>query len=570
MEDETKQQIGDGQDDYGRAAEQLAQAARSTANRAAGHAAAKGAEAAANSSAALVKAGVESGKAVSEIAAGAAAGGPWGAILSAAWAMRHTLFKVLICVCLVMLVFIVAIISLPSIVTNSLFGLDGNPGASGTTLLSSYTEMAGAVTDAIEAGHEAALARVEQIIADGGYDYDLSMEALIDYAQSSAGYDTCYVLAAYSASLEQRGTSKADMLRKLNRVAGGMFPVTFEEAQQSRLVPATYYTYRPVTVTVVTGQSEGGYVTVSKQYYVQSTSHTTESAISVAAYRSVAVQIPVWSGGRIVGTTSATYYERSGTETVTPTTEIIKYAVCTVHPFDNTVINKAFGIDPDAKYGQFDITYGEAIQNMANALKRTLYGSLGNGAMVPLTDAELIAFVNAQNCNETRKYILATALSLVGRVPYFWGGKSPPGWDDRWNTPMLVTAAGSPSSGTIRPYGLDCSGFVTWVFETCFGINVGAGCNNQFTYTYAVSASELLPGDLGFYRDGSDWGHILIFAGYGENGQRMWVHSTNGGGCNGVVLNTPGYESTLAFRRCRLIDYDAPVPSTWTLYGGGD
>ena len=554
MPEENRDQLGDGRDDYGFAAQQLTNAAKSVAD----------------SSAAVLKAGVEGGKAVSGIAAGTAAGGPWGAVLSAAWAMRNGLFKVLVCICLVLLIFVIAIISLPSIVMNSIFGLDGNPGADGTTLMATYNEMSGVVSEAIEAGHEAALAKVEQIIANGGYDYDLSMEALIDYAQSSAGYDTCYVLAAYSASLEQRGTSKADMLRKLNSVTGSMFPVTYEVKQQSRLVPATYYTYSPVTVRVVSGESNGTYSTTTRRLYTQSGTRTTETPITVAAYQQVSVQLPVYNGGRIVGTRNAVYYERNGTQMVSPTTEIINYAVCTVHPFDNTVITEAFNIDVDAKYGQFNITYGEAIQNMANALKRTLYGSLGNGAMVPLTDAELIAFVNAQNCNDTRKYILATALSLVGRVPYFWGGKSPPGWDERWNTPMLVTAAGSPSSGTIRPYGLDCSGFVTWVFETCFGINVGAGCNNQYTYTYAVSASELLPGDLGFYRQGNDWGHILIFAGYGENGQRMWVHSTNGGGCNGVVLNTPSYESTLSFRRCRLIDYDAPVPSTWTLYGGGE
>ena len=554
MPEENREQLGDGRDDYGFAAQQITNAAKSVAD----------------SSAAVLKAGVEGGKAVSGIAAGTAAGGPWGAVLSAAWAMRNGLFKVLVCICLVLLIFVIAIISLPSIVMNSIFGLDGNPGADGTTLLSTYNEMSGVVSEAIEAGHEAALARVEQIIANGGYDYDLSMEALIDYAQSSAGYDTCYVLAAYSASLEQRGTSKADMLRKLNSVTGSMFPVTYEVKQQSRLVPTAYYTYSPVTVRVVSGESNGTYTTTTRRLYTQSGTRTTDTPITVAAYQKVTVLLPVYNGGRIVGTRSAVYYERNGTQRVSPTTEIINYAVCTVHPFDNTVITEAFNIDVDAKYGQFDITYGEAIQKMANALKRTLYGSLGNGAMVPLTDAELIAFVNAQNCNDTRKYILATALSLVGRVPYFWGGKSPPGWDERWNTPMLVTAAGSPSSGTIRPYGLDCSGFVTWVFETCFGINVGAGCNNQYTYTYAVSASELLPGDLGFYRQGNDWGHILIFAGYGENGQRMWVHSTNGGGCNGVVLNTPSYESTLSFRRCRLIDYDAPVPSTWTLYGGGE
>jgi hypothetical protein len=58
----------------------------------------------------------------------------------------------------------------------------------------------------------------------------------------------------------------------------------------------------------------------------------------------------------------------------------------------------------------------------------------------------------------------------VGKVNYFWGGKSLVlGWDSRWGTSMKVTAAGSSTTGTYRPYGLDCSGFVDWVFYNVSG-----------------------------------------------------------------------------------------------------
>ena len=33
------------------------------------------------------------------------------------------------------------------------------------------------------------MTQVETLIADGGYDYELSMNALVNHAQSSAGYD---------------------------------------------------------------------------------------------------------------------------------------------------------------------------------------------------------------------------------------------------------------------------------------------------------------------------------------------------------------------------------------------
>lgn len=483
MAEEQKNQLGDGSDNYAGAAKQMANAAKEASKTAAKTAASEGAKATANAAAATVKAGIEGGKAVAEIATGTAAGGPLGAVIAAAWSMRHTLFKILVCICLFLLFMVILIVSLPSIVMDSIFGINGTEPAAGATITSSYNELTAVVSDVIETGYNNSFAKVENIISSGGYDYDLSIEALINYAQSSAGYDTCYILAAYSASMEQKGTSKDDMISKMNAVSSRMFPVTYEEKTAVKTVTAS-----------------------------------------------------------------------DGTET----TETVKYVECTIHPFDNTVITDAFGIDTNAAYNQFNTTYGEVITNMANSLKMTLYGSLGTGQGVPLTDAELIAFVNSQNTTGARKLLLETGLSLVGKVPYFWGGKSAAGWNDEWNTPKLVTAAGSSSSGTIRPYGLDCSGFTTWVYETALGVHIGDGTGGQYPNTTAVSASDLQIGDLGFLAGsgGGGWNHVLMFAGYGENGERMWVHSSSG---SGVVLNSPSYESSLVLRRPKNVDYNAAV-----------
>ena len=46
---------------------------------------------------------------------------------------------------------------------------------------------------------------------------------------------------------------------------------------------------------------------------------------------------------------------------------------------------------------------------------------------------------------------------------------------------------------------------------------------------------------------------MLIFAGYGENGERMWVHSSGG---EGVILNTPSYEASLSLRRSKNINFE--------------
>lgn len=500
MAEPNKQQIGDGSDNYGQAAGQMAKAAKQAGQETAKQAAAKGAEATVNAAAATVKAGVEGGKAVAEIAAGTAAGGPVGAVISAAWSLRHTLFKLLICICLTLLFFIVLIVSLPSMVTNNIFGLNGTQPVEGMTLNSSYTEMEQIVSDVIESAYQSSLARVEQIISSGGYNYEASSDATINYAQSSAGYDTCYILASYSAPLEQQGTDPDDMAEKLSSVASDMFPVTYE-----------------------------------------------------------------------VKETEQTVANEDGSSSV----QTVQYVECTIHPFDSSVINQAFGIDSDAEYNQFGATYSEVITNMANALKRTLYGAVTPGQSVPLTDEELIAYVNSQQCSGVRKLLLETALSLVGKVPYFWGGKSPAGWNDEWNTPKLVTSAGSSSTGTIRPYGLDCSGFTSWIYDTALSVDIGAGTGGQYPKTTAVSASDLQIGDLGFLAGsgGGGWNHVLMFAGYGSGGERMWVHSSSG---SGVILNSPSYESSLVLRRPTGVDYNAPtadsgftgntVPSAGTPY----
>ena len=566
MAEPEKQQFGDGRDNYAGAARQLSDAlqqAGQTGTR----------QAVSNGAAALVQSGIKSGKAVSEIAAGTAAGGPWGAILSAAWSLRHTLFKILASLCVLLLIFVILIVSIPSVVLNGVFGLNGsivdmdNP----MSMMQSYEEMSAEVSAAVDRGYQVALERVDQLIQDGGYDYELSIESLIDEAKSASGFNAAYVLAAYSASMLQQGTSADDMTAKLDAVAEQMFPISSEEKEKERVIPLTYTTYREVTVTVVYGQTFIGIVNGQMQfrydvavrggYYEPDGSITTLEPVTTTAYRAEDVTVPVYTDGRISGTTSATYYVPDGTETLTPSTETVVYLECTIHPFDQDVVLDAFGIDPDAPYDNFGITYGEAISNMATALQKTLYGAQGGsqgGESVPLTDEEPIAFVERQNCNETRKHILSTALSLVGKVPYFWGGKSDAGWNDEWNTPKVVTATGSSATGTILPYGLDCSGYTDWVFKTAMGVSIKAGSWNQWDNSYAITEAELLPGDLGFMAVPGTVpvNHVLIYAGENEDGAHMWVHCTSG---SGVVLNSPDYVSY--YRRPINVDYDAPVLS---------
>lgn len=145
--------------------------------------------------------------------------------------------------------------------------------------------------------------------------------------------------------------------------------------------------------------------------------------------------------------------------------------------------------------------------------------------------------------SEERRQVVLTACQLLGKVNYFWGGKSLVlGWDPRWGTPFEVQAAGSPSTGTVRPYGLDCSGFVDWAFYNVSGgayvIGHGGGAAAQHSYCADVSWEEAVPGDLAFYPGDS---HVGIVCGFDESGGVLIIHCASGSHNNVVVTGKSGF-----------------------------
>ena len=172
-----------------------------------------------------------------------------------------------------------------------------------------------------------------------------------------------------------------------------------------------------------------------------------------------------------------------------------------------------------------------------------LGGAIGNLAVTEADAKELLASLPADLSAERRE-VIETACQLVGKVNYFWGGKSLVlGWDSRWGTTMQVTAPGSSSSGTYRPYGMDCSGYVDWVFYNATGgeyiIGHGGGASAQHTYCTTISWDEALPGDLVFYPEDS---HVGIVGGRDESGNLLIIHCASGYN-NVVITGIEGFTS---------------------------
>lgn len=151
-------------------------------------------------------------------------------------------------------------------------------------------------------------------------------------------------------------------------------------------------------------------------------------------------------------------------------------------------------------------------------------------------DAAMLRRALPRNLSKERRTVVERALSLAGKVNYFWGGKSLVfGWDDRWGQLAKVTADGSSTTGTYRPYGLDCSGMVDWAFynatDGSYVIGHGGGAAMQHSCCTPVRWEDAQIGDLAFYPDDE---HVGIVAGWDKDGSIQIVHCASS--YNNVVI----------------------------------
>lgn len=191
-------------------------------------------------------------------------------------------------------------------------------------------------------------------------------------------------------------------------------------------------------------------------------------------------------------------------------------------------------------------------------------GLYSQNGLVNEISQEILSARLSESPTIKRADIISAANSVLDSVPYFWGGKSSaigrdPDWatwtDIGWDSTKLqkVTAPGSPSTGQMRPYGLDCSGFVAWVYHNAgFDLLLNGGTSYQWSQSYSITEGELQPGDLAFENPGSmDNNHVGIFIGHDSAGKNLYIHSspyisivTNH---NGVTKD--GYSGFRYFRR---------------------
>lgn len=179
-----------------------------------------------------------------------------------------------------------------------------------------------------------------------------------------------------------------------------------------------------------------------------------------------------------------------------------------------------------------------ALPLLAAAVSLSPAGIVADGRNMEPTGEALEAWERLpEGLSVERRMVVTYALALVDRVDYFWGGKSLVlGWDDRWGELMEVTAEGDDTTGTVQPYGLDCSGFVDWAFYNASGggyvLGQGGGAAAQHGQCADILWEEVQPGDLLFYPEDD---HVGIAVGCDGQGRVLVVHCAAGAG--GVTLS---------------------------------
>ena len=176
---------------------------------------------------------------------------------------------------------------------------------------------------------------------------------------------------------------------------------------------------------------------------------------------------------------------------------------------------------------------------MLHVLTQAEIDDLLSSALVELQFAKV-----PQAETELRLAVLRAGLGLVGKVPYFWGGRVySPGWNSEWGTSKTIQHAGNSKYplGQSFPYGLDCSGFVFWCALTAYNTDswdspvewmADKGATMMYEKSEKVAWTEKLPADIVV---NSPITHIGYYICSNEKGEPLFLHCSSN---YGVVVST--------------------------------
>ena len=157
----------------------------------------------------------------------------------------------------------------------------------------------------------------------------------------------------------------------------------------------------------------------------------------------------------------------------------------------------------------------------------------------PLTEEEISKYLSSlpEDLSDERKDVIKFALSSVGKIPYYWGGKASAASYEKNGFGRVIEA--DYKGRVLR--GLDCSGWVQWVYWSAIGNRLN-GANSTATLIgegQKIKRSELQPGDI-VVRVGAD-SHVVMFLQWAGNGNMIVIHENSGANNVSVSEVTANY-----------------------------
>lgn len=229
------------------------------------------------------------------------------------------------------------------------------------------------------------------------------------------------------------------------------------------------------------------------------------------------------------------YYIIDSEQEIALDRETEDYATVTLELKSTDELMADVGIDFSSVENEYSQRLGEIMASGIDetSLSQSVFVQIQSGIQL-LSDDEKKQLETAEiEAEGNRLTLVNVASSLIGRVPYQWGGKSSKsGYDTSWYT---------FENGQQK--GLDCSGYIQWVFRT-------AGYNEdiwkQLTSTSTIMQtceqipqSDLQIGDLGILNSGETTNHVGMYIGNG-----YYIHCNAGD--RTVSISKP--EFTLFYR----------------------
>lgn len=343
----------------------------------------------------------------------------------------------------------------------------------------SVSEITKLLEDAIEKSYKDAEKEIKQRIVSEGLDYYTTMESF--YQQKNPYKNANYIelIAAYMIAKDKTSTEYTKQLYSIPFI-------------QVEIEKKSYEEYEPVLVQ--TYEKDGEYYRKGSEVYIN-------EPTTISTYKEV----------------ENNRYVKDGTEKIEPKARTVYYGSVTV---------KGMSVEDILDY--YDINTKETkekckeksvqIEHYVNGkgLSESVFIQIHQNLIDSVTIEQINQIINS-DISDDRKLLISKATSLIGKVPYQWGGKARKGgYDTLWWS--------LDENGEQR--GLDCSGFVQWSMITAeYPKEITdhfVSTKSILSYTQTISKDELQPGDLGLINNGQAINHVGIYLGDG-----YWIHCSS-------------------------------------------